>query len=122
MAAQVGRDHVNVDQSRRQADEAQAVRLNAMQAQQRPAHTELRYEERRGVEMVHRPRLSPLDARPASQETRMLPRPPETSISTRFVAPSKSGDAQPSIVRGKRASSTLVEPIAIRERTRAATP
>src|SRR5687767_3386466 len=72
--------------------------------------------------LVHRGRLSRQFIPENRQETRMLPRPPETSISTRFAALSKSGDAQPSMARGKRASSTLVDPIAIRERTRAATP
>jgi hypothetical protein len=37
VAAQVGRDHPHVGQARRQGDEAQAMRLDAMQAQQRPA-------------------------------------------------------------------------------------
>jgi hypothetical protein len=41
VAAQVGRYHVDIAQSRGKTDEAQPVRLDAVQAQQRPAGAEL---------------------------------------------------------------------------------
>ena len=58
------------------------------------------------------------------QRTETLPMPPRTSISTRLAALAKSGDSQasPAGVRGKRDRSTSLEPSAIEERIRAATP
>lgn len=53
VSAQVGRDHSNITQPRRERDEAQAVRLDAVQTQQWPAVPELRNEERRGRKTVH---------------------------------------------------------------------
>ena len=60
----------------------------------------------------------------AHQRTETLPIPPRTSISTRLAALAKSGDSQPlpSALRGKRTGSTSVEPRAIDDRIRAATP